>query len=316
MGLLAGDFSGLGFSMFSSFAGEADPDERPSWQPPLFDVREKPHERTEIPGDEPEEHPFRFAHAHLSLELTGTLLAMRKTLHDPESNLSEEVRADQEAFLRGMQQQLILELENFIGFHLNRQDEDGKKSQEFLRRALTHLRDDEVAEGLEQIKNYLQVLEGADQRKVHRQAALAFYCILSDQQLRKFMFELREYILPYHYDVRIETSKGSSVPPPRNEPSPTDQREKLFNSKGRLYVKYHVVQAIGLDFIEIIDDNRSYGSLNLILSGLHTSLAPVYTPDLTSKDQVRDALTALLAHTATSWQGFVDLRILSQGGVY
>lgn len=262
--------------------------------------------------------PTAHAQTAVLLNMTEQMIAIREELENGENESSEEERAKRQAFLRGMNTQIqegLISLRE-IPFIVRR--ERDLEHENLFSQGLRKFREENFKEGAAFLREYLEMVEKEERVEGRDQWVFIRYVRPSHREMLRLSHTLRQNMRPFRYDARIERAlEGFPVVVQDGEvPTDREKMEAMEQVKGELYVMFHRFHAVSFVSLEELNDKRSTGIVHRILSDLETCFAPSDFFDLPADQRIRQELTELYAYTSSALVGFIDLRILMQGGSY
>lgn len=96
-----------------------------------------------------------------------------------------------------------------------------------------------------------------------------------------------------------------------------DRDDEFYQIRGSIYVMYHVMLAIRTDFEPMLNNFQAMGTMNRILSELHTANQPMVSPVVLNGSEfgfAHNHSLTLAAHIAKAHLAVQDLRVLLRGG--
>lgn len=182
-------------------------------------------------------------------------------------------------------------------------------------------------EGIAFLNQYLGALAtsaGEAELFVSRVDVLDAFLLRQQRRLGSFSVRLRASVAIYEYNPYILTSHdvaqmeadGIEVMPQQVTPW-TERDDVFYEVRGSVYVLYHTMLAVQKDFEDVLNNVKGMGTMNRILSELHSACQPMRSPMVLNGREFgilhNHSLTEA-AHLVKAHLAIQDLRILLRGG--
>jgi len=181
-------------------------------------------------------------------------------------------------------------------------------------------------EGRRFVRSYLDslTLTGAEAGQfVTRQDVLEGWLRRQQRRLGSFGVRLRANAGIYEFNPNIDSSMEEFEDIPgfdfHNQKIThwRDRDNEFYEIRGSVYVMYHIMLALRTDFEPMLNDFKAMGTMNRILSELHSACQPMVSPVVLNGDEfgfLHNHSLTLAAHIAKAHLAVQDLRVMLRGG--